>query len=194
MTNLQQYKSGKETIPEEQLGWPLFGDGIDNLGKNGNPVVIPVGEFNDDQLLMRIDVVSLCYTDVKEITQGSKHPRLSNRDLNNDPIIPGHEVSMTVVGVGENLKDQCQIGQRLTIQPNVWVDGVSVPFCFGMDGRYRQYAVIGKEILNGDAGNYLIPVPESMSYAAAAITEPWACVEAAYRMAYRDHIKSGGTM
>lgn len=194
MMKIRHYKEADGKTPSEHKGWPLYGDGIESLGKNGKPVVIPVGEYGDDQLLMRIDAVSLCYTDVKEINQGSKHPRLSDRDLPNDPIIPGHEISMTIVGVGKDLEDQYHIGQRMTMQPDVWVDGVSIPFCFGMDGGYRQYAVIGQEILNGDAGNYLIPVPDDMSYAAAAITEPWACVEAAYRMQYRDHVKPNGRM
>lgn len=188
----EDYKSAKEQMPTEMLGWPLYGDGIDNLGINGNPVVLPVPEFGDNELLMRIDAVSLCYTDVKEISQGSKHPRLTDRDLTHNPIIPGHEIAMTVVGVGKNLVDTYHAGQRFTMQPDVWVDGVSIPFCFGMDGGYRQYAAIGKAVLEGDAGNYLIPIPDDMSYAAAAITEPWACVEAAYRMEYRTGLKMGG--
>ncbi|MBN1263902.1 MAG: alcohol dehydrogenase catalytic domain-containing protein [Anaerolineales bacterium] len=194
MTRIVDFKEGKGKIPGEQKGWPLYGDGLESLGKDGKPVVLPVGEYGENQLLMRIDTVSLCYTDVKEINLGSKHPRLSGRDMAKNPIIPGHEVCMTVVGVGKDLQGEYHVGQRLSLQPDVWVDGVSIPFCFGMDGGYRQYAVIGQEILNGDAGNYLIPVPEDMSYAAAAITEPWACVEAAYRMEYRDHIKSDGVM
>ncbi len=186
------YKDAVGQLPAQMLGWPLYGDGIDNLGINGKPVVLPMPEFNGDELLMRIDAVSLCYTDVKEISQGSNHPRLTDRDLAQNPIIPGHEIAMTVVGVGKNLVDAYHVGQRFTMQPDVWVDGVSIPFCFGMDGGYRQYAAIGKAILAGDAGNYLIPVPDDMSYAAAAITEPWACVEAAYRMEYRTGIKMDG--
>jgi len=143
---------------------------------------------------MRIDTVSLCYTDVKEIDQGPNHPRLKGRDLKTTPIVPGHELSMTVVGVGEKLKGLYKIGERYTIQPDVWVDGKSIPFCFGMDGAYRQYARIDQRILDGDAGNYLIPVPDEMSYAASAITEPWACVEAAYRMVYRSALKPGGAV
>jgi threonine dehydrogenase-like Zn-dependent dehydrogenase len=182
------------TIPEKHFAWPLYGGGVNELGKDGAPVERPVPAFSSDELLMRIDAVSLCYTDVKEIKQGPNHPRLTGRDLKADPIVPGHEVSMTVVGIGDNLSDQYKIGDRYTIQPDVWVDGKSIPFCFGMDGGYRQYTKIGKEILEGDAGNYLIPVPDDMSYAAAAITEPWACVEASYRMQYRDGFNNNGSV
>lgn len=188
----QRYQDARTDVADSQNAWPLFGAGLQNLGKNGRPVETQVPSYADDEILMRIDAVSLCYTDVKQIDQGPNHPRLKGRDLLNNPIVPGHEVSMTVVGVGANLKDQYHTGQRFTIQPDVWVDGKSIPFCFGMDGAYRQYAVIDQRILAGDAGNYLIPLPGDMTYAAGAITEPWACVEAAYRMSYRSSLLEGG--
>jgi L-sorbose 1-phosphate reductase len=189
---IKQYLEASEALPESQYAWPLYGTGLDYLGKNGAPVKRGIPEYGNDELLMRFDAVSMCFTDVKEIIQGENHPRLTYRDLPNDPIVPGHEFSMTVIGVGANLADQFEIGQRFTMQPDVWVDGKSVPFCFGMDGAYRQYAVIDHRVLNGDAGNYLIPLPADMTYAAAAITEPWACVEASYRMQYRTALRSGG--
>ncbi|MCD6577424.1 MAG: alcohol dehydrogenase catalytic domain-containing protein [Anaerolineaceae bacterium] len=194
---MKKYKSfivANSAIPEKHLVWPLYGAGVDKLGKDGAPIERPIPTFSSNELLMRIDAVSLCYTDVKEIKQGSNHPRLTGRDLETNPIVPGHEISMTVVGVGDNLSSQYKIGDRYTIQPDVWVDGKSIPFCFGMDGGYRQYAKIGKEILEGDAGNYLISIPDKLPYAAAAITEPWACVEASYRMQYRDGIKNNGSV
>ncbi len=188
------YLKADTPYKKEQLAWPLYGAGIENLGKNGKPVIVSTPEFTDDELLMRIDAVSLCYTDVKEIDAGETHPRLTGRDLKTNPIIPGHEISFTVVGVGKDLTDQYRVGDRYTLQPDVWVDGKSIPFCFDMDGGYRQYAKVGKEILKGDAGNYLIPIPDDMPYASSAITEPWACVEAAYRMQYRNTLKKSGSL
>jgi len=191
---VEKYTIGAEALPEKQLTWPLYGSGIDHLGIHAAPVVAELPEYSDEELLVRIDAVSLCYTDVKEIDQGQNHPRLVGRDLSKNPIIPGHEISITVVAAGEKLRDQYPIGKRFTMQPDVWVNGKSIPFCFGIDGGYRQYAKIGHEILHGDAGNYLIPIPDNMSYAASAITEPWACVEASYRMTYRDELKPGGNV
>lgn len=193
-TALKQYQNVENPTPKSQYAWPLYGAGIENLGLDGKPVKRDIPEITSDELLMRIDAVSLCYTDVKEISLGDNHPRLKDRNLKVNPIVPGHELSMTVIQVGDNLKGQYKVGQRFTMQPDVWVDGKSVPFSFGMDGAYRQFAVIDHRILQGDAGNYLIPVPSEMTYAAAAITEPWACVEAAYRMDYRSYLQSGGTL
>ncbi|MBN1265192.1 MAG: hypothetical protein JXA25_06850, partial [Anaerolineales bacterium] len=70
----------------------------------------------------------------------------------------------------------------------------SIPFCFSLDGGYRQYTRVGHEILNADAGNHLMPIPENLSYAGSALVEPWACVEATYRIQYRSHIQCGGRM
>ncbi|MBG0771679.1 MAG: alcohol dehydrogenase catalytic domain-containing protein, partial [Anaerolineaceae bacterium] len=191
---MKQYQNVEGSLPENQFAWPLYGAGIENLGLDGKPVKREIPEITSDELLVRIDAVSLCFTDVKEISLGDNHPRLKDRNLKVNPIVPGHELSMTVIKVGDGLKKQYKVGQRYTLQPDVWVDGKSVPFSFGMDGAYRQFAVIDHRILKGDAGNYLIPVPQEMTYAAAAITEPWACVEAAYRMDYRSQLQSGGTM
>jgi L-sorbose 1-phosphate reductase len=192
LRKFHSYQNAGQPLPDSQYAWPLFGAGLEKLGRSGEPVIRSLPAYGADSLLMRIDAISLCYTDLKEIKQGENHPRLKGRNLAEDPVVPGHELSMTVVGVGDALKDAYEIGQRFTIQPDVWVDGKSIPFCFGMDGAYRQYTVIDQRILNGDAGNYLIPIPKDMTYAAAAITEPWACVEAAYRMDYRLALRPGG--
>lgn len=189
-----RYRAVLDPLPETHLAWPLYGAGLDKLGRHGDSVQRALLVFGPDELLVRHDAVSLCYTDVKEITLGSKHPRLAGRDLASDPIVPGHEASMTVVAVGEDLRREYSVGDRFVIQPDVWYQGRSIPYSFGMDGAYRQYATIGKEILCGDAGTYLIPVPNDMTYAAAALTEPWACVEASYRVSYRTHLRSKGSV
>ncbi len=49
-------------------------------------------------------------------------------------------------------------------------------------------------MLNGDHGNYLIPVAPQTGYAEAALTEPWACVIAAYQLRYRTWLRPKGTL
>jgi threonine dehydrogenase-like Zn-dependent dehydrogenase len=185
-------KDAKEDIPTKSLEWPLYGAGLENLGIDEKPVERDLPENGADELLVRHDAVGLCFTDVKEILFGDQHPRLIGRDLRKKPIVPGHEACMTVIRVGEQLRNQYHVGERFAIQPDVWYGGKSIPYSFGMDGAYRQYGVIGKEVLRGDEGSYLIPIPSGMSYAGAALTEPWGCVEAAYRMVYRSKLQEGG--
>src|SRR4030067_915766 len=62
-----------------------------------------------------------------------------------------------------------------------------------IQGGLSKYGVIDQRILNGDDGNYLIPVKPETGYAESALTEPWACVIAAYQLQYRTGLKSGGT-
>src|SRR5258708_5239030 len=54
------------------------------------------------------------------------------------------------------------------------------------------YHLIGPEVLAADDGAYVIPVPDGLGYAEAALTEPWATVEAAYSQRRRMHPASGG--
>jgi len=191
-SKVDRYRHVLDPIPPKHLAWPLYGQGLDRLGQRGQPVERPVPTYAGDELLVRHDAVGLCYTDVKEIKLGSEHPRLLGRDLAANPIVPGHEASITVVAVGDALCAEYRVGDRFVIQPDVWYRGKSIPYSFGMDGAFRQYAAIGKEILHGDAGSYLIPVSDSITYAGAALTEPWACVEASYRFSYRTALLRGG--
>ena len=102
---MEAYRSGRCTPPSEQLAWHLYGDGLENLGQNGEPVSIAVPGFGSRELLARIDACGLCFSDIKVIKQGGSHPRLYNRDLANDPVILGHEVAMTIIGVGDEMSD-----------------------------------------------------------------------------------------
>jgi threonine dehydrogenase-like Zn-dependent dehydrogenase len=145
-----------------------------------------------DQLLVRVDAAGLCFSDVKVIQMGASHPRLTGRDLARNPLVPGHEACVTVVMAGPGLEARYPAGSRFAIQPDVWYRGASMPYGYTLDGAFAQFGLLGPEILDGDAGSYLVPVPGGMSYAAAALTEPWACVEASYRAAYRAGLRPGG--
>jgi threonine dehydrogenase-like Zn-dependent dehydrogenase len=54
--------------------------------------------------------------------------------------------------------------------------------------------VIGPEVLDADDGAYVLPVAEGLGYAETALTEPWACVEAAYTQRRRLDPKVHGMM
>jgi threonine dehydrogenase-like Zn-dependent dehydrogenase len=110
-----------------------------------------------------------------------------------NPVTLGHEVCMTVVGVGENLQGQYSIGDRFIIQADIFVAGVGYAYGYEIQGGLSQYGVIDQRILNGDDGNYLLPVQPETGYAESALTEPWACVIAAYGLTYRTGLKPGGT-
>ena len=143
-------------------------------------------------MLVRHDACGICFSDIKVINAGEKHPRIF-RDIKKEPVVLGHEVAMTVVGVGENLRDQYQVGDRFIVQADIWSGGINYAYGYMIQGGMSQYAVIDQRVLEGDEGNYLIRVQPQTGYAESALAEPWACVIAAYQLKYRTGLKPDGT-
>jgi len=189
---LQAYHEGTTPVGNTNRLWPLYGAGLENLGQDGKPIDVPVRTYGPDELLIRHDAIGLCFSDIKVIKQGPNHPRIG-RDMVKEPVVLGHEVSLTVVGVGENLRDEYKVGDRFIVQAEINVKGFNMAYGYRLQGGLSGYNVIDQRILNGDDGNYLIPVQPATGYAESALTEPWACVTAAYGLKYRTGLKAGGT-
>ena len=187
------FKQASLPLPDHSKLWPLYGEGFDKLGHNGNMLDVILPEYGPNELLVRHDATGICFSDIKVIKAGQNHPRI-RKNMQEDPVVLGHEVAMTVVGVGENLRKQYQPGDRFIIQADIYVDGVMWTYGYEVQGGFSQYNVIDQRTLNGDEGNYLIPVKPSMGYAEAALTEPWACIEASYTVVYRTQWLPGGTL
>lgn len=188
----ENYRQGKQPSSESYRLWPLYGAGLENLGKDGQPIEVPLQEIGPEELLIRHDACGLCFSDIKVIRLGEEHPRIY-RDMKKDPVVLGHEIAITVVGVGDGLKHQYQSGDRFIIQADIFVDGVGYAYGYEIQGGLSQYNIIDQRILNGDDGNYLIPIRPDTGYAESALVEPWACVIAAYYLTYRQTLKDGGT-
>lgn len=190
----QAYRSLNYPRPQKNLGWNLYGAGFQNMGSNGQPEDFPIPEPGDDQLLVRIDCVSICFSDLKVLKQGRNHPKLYNRDMRVEPTRLGHEVSLTVIKVGKNLQNTYQPGQRLAVQPDIYQQGKSTAYGYTVPGGLIQYHLIGPEVLETDAGACLLPVTEDMGYAESSLLEPWGCVMAAYTQRRRLAPKTDGMM
>ncbi|MDO8587401.1 MAG: zinc-binding dehydrogenase [Armatimonadota bacterium] len=189
---LKRYKEMDYPMPQTVLAWQMYGAGLENFGKDGKPAELPFPSPGPDEILVRVDAIGICFSDLKLITQGSRHPRVLGRDLVANPVVPGHEVSITVVRAGENLKDKFKPGERYVVQADVYYKGRNLAYGYALTGGMIQYETIGEEILKGDAGCYLLPVKPETGYAEAALTEPWACVVGAYRIRRRQTIEPGG--
>ncbi|WP_372593024.1 alcohol dehydrogenase catalytic domain-containing protein [Actinotalea sp.] len=189
-----RYRAADVALPDEVWAWELHGAGEENMGKDGEPELLPIATPDADQMLVRIDSVGLCFSDVKIMRQGGSHPKLYNRDLSTNPTRLGHEVSLTVIEVGDELKDRYHHGQRLAVQPDIYQDGTSTAYGYTIPGGLIQYHVMGTEMLDTDAGACLLPLNDSMGYAEASTLEPWGCVMAAYTQRRRLEPKSGGIM
>ncbi len=190
----QAYRKLNYSLPEKSFAWNLYGAGLENMGHQGQPEPFAIPEPNDDQLLVRIDSIGVCFSDVKILKQGGSHPKLYNRDLSVEPTRLGHEVSLTIVKVGKNLQQTYRPGQRLAVQPDIYQQGKSTAYGYTIPGGLIQYHLIGDEVLKTDAGACLLPVDEEMGYAESSLLEPWGCVLAAYTQRRRLSPKAGGIM
>jgi len=190
---LTDYRRADAPLPDRNRLWPLYGAGFENLGRDGRPIDVPMPQYGPDELLVRHDACGLCFSDVKVVRAGEKHPRIYRR-MQADPVVLGHEVTLTVVGVGENLRDQYGIGDRFIVQADIYAGGVNLAYGYMIQGGQSQYGVIDQRVLNSDDGNCLVAVQPSTGYAESALTEPWTCVLTAYRLEYRTKLKPGGTV
>ena len=190
----QSYRSLNYKLPEKSWAWNLYGAGLEKMGHDGRPEPFSIPDPNDDQLLVRIDSIGVCFSDVKIIKQGGNHPKLYNRDLSIEPTRLGHEVSLTIVKVGKNLQATYKPGQRLAVQPDIYQQGKSTAYGYTIPGGLIQYHLIGDEVLKTDAGACLLPVEDDMGYAESSLLEPWGCVIGAYTQRRRLTPKKDGVM
>ncbi|MCB1759637.1 MAG: alcohol dehydrogenase catalytic domain-containing protein [Gammaproteobacteria bacterium] len=190
----QQYQQADGPLPEQNWTWNMYGAGVESIGRENAPEAFGVPEPGDEQILVRVDAVGLCFSDVKLITQGGAHPKLYNRDLKIEPTRLGHEATLTVIKVGEKLKAQFKPGERYAMQPDIYQNGKSTAYGYTVPGGLIQYHLIGPEVLETDTGSCLLKVSERMGFAEAALLEPWGCVWAAYTQRRRLQPKQGGSM
>lgn len=176
------------------LAWPLFGAGMENLGKNNSPCTVKVPDIGDDELLVKIDSIGLCFSDVKLIRAGKDHPRVISPDLATQPVIPGHEAVMTIVRTGKKVSDKFKLGQRFIIQADIYVKGKGFAYGYAIDGGMAEYSRIDQRVLNGDEGCYLLPLADSIPAGIAALIEPWTCVIASYMIENRKTPQKNGSV
>ena len=188
------YQQPDQPVPATTMTWNMYGAGIENIGKDNHPEAFPVPEPSEDQLLVRVDAVGLCFSDVKLINQGGKHPKLYNRDLRKEPTRLGHEATLTIMKVGKNLADQFKAGDRYAVQPDIYQNGKSTAYGYTIPGALTQYHLIGPEMLQTDAGACLLKVSDKLAFGESALLEPWGCVWASYTQRRRLEPKDGGVM
>ncbi len=192
-SKVEQYRSAQWPLPEQNRLWPLFGAGFENLGLDGAAMDTPLPEPGPDELLVRHDAVGICFSDIKVIRSGEKHPRIHHK-MKEDPVVLGHEVALTVIKAGANLVDQYKPGDRYIVQADIYINGQTSAYGYDLQGGFSRYAVIDWRVLAGDHGNYLIPIRQDAGYAELALCEPWACVEASYTVEYRTQWQEGGAV
>ena len=137
-----------------------------------------VPNLRPGEVLVRVSYVGICGTDL-EIFEGSLG--YYRTGLAKYPIVPGHELSGTVVTVGPRISDLAE-GTRVVVE---CIQGCGeCAACardeaircaerrevgvIGQDGAYAEYVVT--------RARYVHPVPDTVSQAQAALAEPLAVV------------------
>lgn len=184
-------------IPETMEAIIACGKGFENL----KVAQVPIPEINADQILARVDAAGVCTSILKLVDQGPDHTFIRGWDMEKNPVILGDEGAITLVKIGDNLKDKYQTGQRFAIQPAVDTDPVNhreryddvenMHKCavgYTLGGHLAQYIVVQEEVLNADC---MLPLPdEAMPYFAASMAEPISCIVSAQDRNY--HIAKAG--
>ncbi len=179
MNDFNEYK-----IPEKMKATVLSGVGFENIATEE----VPVPEPGPKQLLARVDAAGVCTSILKIIEQGAMHKFLYGWDPEKWPLIMGDEGSLTVVKVGDKLKDKYAVGKRYGLQPAVNTRPVNyteryynngkgiekMGVGYTLPGQLAEYILIQEEIINA---NCIVPLKDNdMPYFAVSMAEPISCV------------------
>ncbi|MFO7975814.1 MAG: alcohol dehydrogenase catalytic domain-containing protein [Candidatus Hydrogenedentota bacterium] len=194
MGKLDDYRKANHPLPETYKAWQIFGAGFENVGKDGKPTTLELRPPKNNEIILRVDALGLCLSDIKIVKQGSTHPRLRGRDLASDPTVLGHECSATVVAIGKQRENMFKKGERYIVQADIYYKGLGYAFGYLIPGGLAQYCYLDERALDGDEGCYLLPVKEDTGYSQSALSEPWACVEMSYNLDDRVEPKADDAM
>ena len=197
-----------EPLPGAQYAVQLVGPGQLVLNRQKE-----VPQPGPHEILVKVESVGLCFSDVKFLKQFSDHPRkngvlsgISPDILANcrsyvpgtKPAVPGHEVACRVVAVGDEV-EKYRVGERCLVQTDyrsLPTRGANAAFGYTFEGGLQEYVLLDERVATepGTGERYLILVPESLSASAVALVEPWSCVENAYASADRRAVLPGGRL
>ena len=194
-------------IPKTQTAVQLTGS--DQLCLNTDKPVSRPGPY---QILCRIEVVGLCFSDLKLLKQFTGHVRKSEVVLGIDPeilkeipsyvcgkepTVPGHEAVVRISAIGEKVTD-IEVGKRYLVQADYrWLKTAQSNAAFGynFEGALQEYVIMDQRVITDPEGeSMLIPASDKLSASAIALVEPWGCVEDAYVVKERTSLKQDGQM
>jgi threonine dehydrogenase-like Zn-dependent dehydrogenase len=159
-----------------------------------------------------VEVVGLCFSDLKLLKQFAGHARKSEIVSGIDakalaeipsyvpgdkPTVPGHETVIRIEAIGPSVS-RFKVGERYLVQTDYrWLRTASSNAAFGynFEGALQEYVLMDERVITSPQGeSMLLPASENLSASAIALVEPWACVEDAYVSHERTSIKKDGRM
>ncbi len=144
-------------------------------------------EMQQDEILAEVMTDSVCMSSLKLVNLGEDHKKSPN-NLQEDPIIIGHEFCGKILDVGAKWAHKYKKGDKFVIQANLLLP--DKPFsCPGYTyhdmGGDATYAIISDDVMRADC---LIPY-NGDTYFEGSLMEPLSCVVGALDSQY--HIPLG---
>lgn len=138
-------------------------------------------QIKDDEILAKIISDSICMSSYKAAKQGSAHKRVPN-DVENNPVIIGHEFCGEIVEVGAKWANSWKPNQRFSIQPAINYNGtLDAPgYSYKFLGGNATYVIIPNEFM--ELGCLLPYSGEAFFY--GSLAEPMSCIVGAYHANY----------
>jgi len=135
---------------------------------------VPTPKPGGGEVLVEIGAALTCGTDVKTYRRG--HPLL----IPNPPSVFGHEFAGVIAGLGEGVSG-FHLGQRVVAANSApcgdcfYCKEGHLSLCENLkllNGAYAEFIVVPERIVHRN----LLPLPEHVTFAQAALVEPLACV------------------
>ncbi len=173
----------------------------------------PVAQPGPHQVLVRVDVVGICFSDLKLLKQFDRHARKSvvlsgvepgvleeipSYVPDGAPTVPGHEVVGSIVAAGEAVQRHA-VGDRVMVQADYrWLKtaGSNAAFGYNFEGGMQEYVLLDERVIMDPELDVscLIAVDKTLGDSAVALVEPWACVECSYITEERRGPLAGGRL
>lgn len=144
-------------------------------------------EMKEDEILARVVTDSVCMSSLKLVNQGNDHKK-SPDNLEENPIIIGHEFCGEILDVGAKWTHKYAKGEKFVIQANLLLEDkpYSCPgYSYHDMGGDATYAIISDDVMRADC---LIPY-KGDTYFEGSLMEPLSCVIGALDSQY--HIPLG---
>lgn len=138
-------------------------------------------EMKDDEILVKVVSNSICMSTYKAVKQGKNHKRVPE-DVNENPVITGHEMAGIIVKVGKQYEGEFFEGQKFSLQPALNYKGS--PYAPGYSyvnfGGNATYNIIPREVMELGC---LLPYDGDGFYQ-ASLGEPMSCIIGGFHANY----------
>ena len=143
-------------------------------------------EIKDDEILAHIVSDSICMSSYKAAMQGADHKRVP-KDIDQNPIILGHEFCGELVQVGKKWQHKFKAGDKFAIQPAINYKGsLAAPgYSYHHIGGNATYVIIPNEVMEMDC----LLAYNGKGYFSGSLAEPQSCIVGAFHANY--HTKPG---